>query len=122
MSKLRSYVEEIYKLAQSNPFAVYDKYFTEDSVVVDMDGSETVGKTAIVASMQNWVSKVTDEGTSKLISYVVSGDEMEGMVVSIWHYTFEHQEMGKMDYKQASITHWKNGKVYREQFIGDFAQ
>lgn len=122
MSKLHEYVKEIYKLADENPFEVYEKYFAEDAVTVDMDGSETKGVKGHKEAMEKWLSGFVKANKSEVISYVVSGDENDGTVISIWDYDFEHKEWGHMQYKQASVTKWKDGKVIHEQFFGDMGE
>ncbi len=119
MSKLHEYVADIYKLADEDPMEVYKKYFTDDSVTVDMDGSETKGIQGHLDAMEKWMSGFVSANKSEVIEYVVSGDENDGTVISIWDYDFEHKEWGKMVYKQASVTKWKDGKVLHEQFFGD---
>lgn len=119
MSKLKQYVEEIYRIADNDPVSVYEKYFAEDAVVVDLDGSKTQGRAKLIAKIQDWGSKLIKVHKSEVIDYVLSGDEQEGTVISIWDYHFEHQEWGTMNYKQASVTKWREGKVIHEQYFGN---
>lgn len=122
MSKLHSYVSDIYKLAEENPIEVYKKYFTDETVTIDLDGSETKGVQNHIDAITKWMEGAGDMYKNELVGYTVSGDENDGTVISIWDLDFEHSEMGRMTYKQSSVTKWKDGKVIHEQFFGDYGE
>ncbi len=120
MSKLREYVEKINEMTNNNQAAeVYEKYYADDIVSVDLDGTVTEGKQAHIDGMAAWGENIIEMHPSSVVGYVVSGDENDGTVVAIWHHKFSHKEWGEMDYDQASVTKWKDGKVVHEQFLAE---
>src|SRR5690606_17712083 len=91
----------------------FDQFYHPDVVMQENDNAPTVGKEANRQRELEFLSNVTDFRGAE-VRDVIAGDDIS-MVV--WHYDYTHKEWGVRNYTQASVQHWKDGLIVKEQFF-----
>ncbi|WP_310392521.1 nuclear transport factor 2 family protein [Hymenobacter sp.] len=91
----------------------FELYYHPDVVVQENEQSLTVGKDANRRREQEFFDAITQFRGAEIRDVAV-GDEM---TVVVWHYDYTHREWGVRNYTQASVQHWQDGLIVREQFF-----
>jgi ketosteroid isomerase-like protein len=94
----------------------FEMFYADDVVMMENGKMERVGKEANRKVEEDFFSKATDFKAKLLASSFNIDDQGVGIVVDVWHQSFNHNEWGVMDYDQGSITKWKDGKIIHQAF------
>jgi hypothetical protein len=111
--------KEINTMVMGNDMlGAFAKFYGDDVVMVESDGTTTTGKPACQAGEEAFVASLTEFRGMKLLSSVVmpSPDfEYEFLVVATWWYDFTTTQY-TMTGNQTSLTYWKDGMVRKNVF------
>ncbi|WP_052732931.1 nuclear transport factor 2 family protein [Hymenobacter terrenus] len=91
----------------------FDRYYHPEVVMQENEQSPTVGKAANRRREEEFFNAITDFRGAK-VQAVTVGDSVTAVV---WHYDYTHREWGVRNYTQASVQHWQDGLIIREQFF-----
>ncbi len=89
-----------------------EKHFADDAQIIQGDGRVWHNKAEIITGEQEFFGGVERLDKFEITESVVSGDT--SFDISIMKGL--HTQMGEFDFKQASMMHWKDGKVIKVQF------
>lgn len=91
----------------------FERYYHPEVVMQENEEAPTVGKEANRQREMDFLAAVTDfRGAA--VQAVAVGDETSSVV---WHYDYTHRDWGVRNYTQASVQHWQDGLIIREQFF-----
>jgi hypothetical protein len=94
------------------------KYYSEDVVMIENDGSQNVGKVACQAYEEGFMASITQFNEAKLLSSVVMpspNSEYEFLVVATWYndiVTTNYPIKGN----QTSFAYWSSGMIQKVTF------
>ncbi len=90
-----------------------DKFFADDAVTHDFDGTITTGKTAMAEKMAGFLGAIQTVNGITLHQSLVSGN------VSMSEYTFDFdmKDGSKILWHEIIRREWKDGKVIDEQYF-----
>jgi hypothetical protein len=91
----------------------FNKFYSENITITELDGSSIVGKVACQAYEEGFIASITEFRGTKLLSSVVmpSDDkEYEFLVVATWFNDFTTTNF-TMTGNQTSFAYWKDGMI-----------
>ncbi|MET3880966.1 nuclear transport factor 2 family protein [Chitinophaga sp. OAE865] len=113
MENFEATVAGFHRLISEGKFLeALDKYYDENISSSDNDGPAIKGLEAMRKAVSGFLGNTTDLKIALKNSMVI-----KGYSVAEWHYQFMHPKMGKLNYQQISVAHWKNGKIIKEQHL-----
>lgn len=119
MSLIKNNLEAILALvAEKKDVEAIEKYYADDVVVYDVDGSVTEGKTAVIEAIKFFMGGITETKKDVIEGIVVNDEVKKSWNISTFEGT--HAEMGEMNMRQIAINDWNDeGLVTKVQFIPD---
>lgn len=114
MSALLSKIDDLNDLVlQGKALEAFDKYYHDDVIMQENDGSPTIGKAANRQREIEFFSAITEFRSAKPLKVTVGED----ISMVQWQYDYTHKDWGIRNYNQVSVQEWKDGKIIREQFF-----
>lgn len=114
MSVLLEKIDDLNDLVlQGKALEAFEKYYHDDVVMQENEGSPTIGKAANRQREIEFFSAITEFRSSKPLKITVGED----ISMVQWQYDYTHKEWGVRNYSQVSVQEWKDGKIIREQFF-----
>jgi hypothetical protein len=96
----------------------FEKFYGEDVIMTESDGSTTTGKTDCRKYEEGFFASVTEfRGIKLLASVAMPSDvaEYEFLVVATWWYDFTTAHYTNTG-NQTSFTYWKDGMIQKVTF------
>ncbi len=87
-----------------------DRFYDEHIVSHENENAPTVGLEEYRKTVKRLIQNRSNHQV-KHKHFIIS----DGMAVIEWHYQFDLQGLGKMEYDQVSVQRWKNGKIVHER-------
>jgi ketosteroid isomerase-like protein len=114
MTNLRQKINDLNALVlDGKALDAFELYYHPDVVMQENEQTPTVGKAANRQREIRFFAAITDfRGAT--VQAVAVGDDVTTVV---WHYDYTHQDWGVRNYTQASVQHWQDGLIVREQFF-----
>jgi hypothetical protein len=97
----------------------FEKFYAEDVVIVESDGTTFNGKEACRAMEQGFNGAIQAINAKDLLSSVAMPSidpAYEFMVISTWYYNLV-TAMYPIDAAQTSIAYWKDGQIKKAVFV-----
>jgi hypothetical protein len=124
LEELQATVEEINQLVATFQTSVaFEKYYAEDVVMIEGDGTITTGKDACRQGRERFFNEMLIEfRESRLISQdiaVAADHTYDFVVISNWYNDFAIKygdQMIENKSNQISIGYWKDGLVVKESY------
>ncbi|WP_310397910.1 nuclear transport factor 2 family protein [Hymenobacter sp.] len=114
MQDVREEIEDLNALVlDGKALEAFERYYHPDVVMQENEQAPTVGKDANRQREIAFFNAVT-EFRGAAVQAVAVGDDASTVV---WHYDHTHQDWGVRNYTQASVQHWQDGLIIREQFF-----
>jgi len=95
-----------------------DKYYADDVVIVEGDGSTRNGKEEQRAAVQQWMGMVSEIHGGGVES--MAADEEAGVVFKETWIEATFAQGGRAKLEQVAVQRWKDGKVVHERFYHNF--
>lgn len=87
-----------------------EEFYDAEIISVENENPPTVGLVAYKVSAKKFMDNLSNYSAT-LKNQIIS----ENMIVTEWHYRFDHKEWGKWDRQQITVQRWRNGKIYHER-------
>lgn len=87
-----------------------NRFYSAEIVSVENENQPTNGLTAYRNAAKKYLSHISNY-SAQLKNQIISDD----IVVTEWHYKFQHKEWGVWDRTQISVQRWKDGKIVHER-------
>jgi hypothetical protein len=114
MNTLKEKITELNSLVLSGKaLDAFEKFYHNDVVMQENEGAPTVGKVANLQREKQFFANITDFRGAEVKALAI-GDNVSTVV---WSYDYTHKEWGVRKYTQASVQHWKDGLIIKEQFF-----
>ncbi|HWA34528.1 MAG TPA: SnoaL-like domain-containing protein [Cyclobacteriaceae bacterium] len=114
MNTLKEKITELNSLVLSGKaLDAFEKFYHNDVVMQENEGAPTIGKAANRQREMEFFANITDFRGAEVKALAV-GDNVTTVV---WSYDYTHKQWGVRKYTQASVQHWKDGLIVREQFF-----
>lgn len=88
-----------------------DKFYDEAIVTHENERQPIVGLIAYKEMARKVFLDNVSNYSAAMTNQIISGD----IVVSEWHYKFDHKLWGKWDKIQVSVQRWKKGRIVHER-------
>lgn len=112
-NNIQQHVEEISKLVNNgNDLEAIEKYFAEDVVVTEHNDLVLNGRQAYYDFIDQYFKDMVEFRSGKITQNFVKGE----ISVTVSEYNFNHKQMGEQQFTQASVAHWKDGKIVKVNF------
>lgn len=102
-------------IAQGTALDAFEKYYSEDVVMILEDGTEVEGKDTNREREEEFFSSVEEFHGIEVKSITSNEEEGTTSVESIMTVTFEGTD-GPMDLEQVAVQHWDGDKIGIERF------
>jgi ketosteroid isomerase-like protein len=93
----------------------FEKYYADDVVMIEADGTSSSGKEANRKREIEFVSAVQEWHGSKLLASAAQGD----VSFSEWEFEVTFKDGKRRLLKQVARRRWKDGKIVEERFYYD---
>jgi hypothetical protein len=114
METLKDKINELNKLVlEGKALEAFEKFYHDDVVMQENELTPTVGKEANRKREIEFFANITEFRSAEVKGVTIGTD----LSTVIWSYDYTHKEWGKRKYTQASVQHWKDGKIIKEQFF-----
>jgi hypothetical protein len=114
MNTLKEKITELNSLVLSGKaLDAFEKFYHKDVVMQENEGAPTVGKAANLQREIEFFGNISDFRGAEVKALAI-GDNVTTVV---WSYDYTHKEWGVRKYTQASVQHWKDGLIVKEQFF-----
>ncbi|MBD2770214.1 nuclear transport factor 2 family protein [Hymenobacter sp. BT664] len=114
MQTLQQKIEDLNALVlDGRALEAFELYYHPDVVMQENELAPTVGKDANRQREQDFFGRITDFRGAEVRGVAVGED----LTAVVWHYDYTHQDWGVRNYTQASVQHWQDGLIIREQFF-----
>jgi hypothetical protein len=114
MSTLKEKITELNNLVLSGKaLDAFEKFYHKDVVMQENDGAPTVGKAANLEREKEFFGNIAEFRGAEVKALAIGDD----VTTVIWSYDYTHKEWGVRKYTQASVQHWHEGQIVREQFF-----
>ena len=114
MSALLSKIDDLNDLVlQGKALEAFEKYYHDDVIMQENDGSPTIGKAANRQREIEFFSSITEFRSARPLKITVG----ENVSMVQWQYDYTHKDWGVRNYSQVSVQEWRDGKIIREQFF-----
>jgi hypothetical protein len=111
MSTIHEKLNELNALVVSGE--AFEKFYHPDVVMQENEQIPTIGKDANRAREIEFFQNITEFRTAEVKGITVG----DGLSAVIWQYDYTHKDWGVRKYTQASVQHWKDGLIIKEQFF-----
>jgi hypothetical protein len=117
MEDFKATVAAFHHLVSQGKFVeALDHYYDENASSSDNESHTVNGLEALRKAAAGFLSNTTNMKITLENSIVI-----DNYSVAQWHYQFTNSKIGAVDYRQISIAHWKNGKIFKEQHLHNIA-
>ena len=114
MSALLEKIDDLNDLIlQGKALEAFEKYYHDDVIMQENEGSPTLGKEANRQREIEFFSAITEFRSAKPLKVTLGED----ISMVQWQYDYTHKDWGVRKYSQVSVQEWKDGKIIREQFF-----
>jgi hypothetical protein len=114
MSTIKERIEELNALALSGKLMdAFEKFYHPEVIMQENENQPTIGKGQNRKRELEFLSNITDFRSAE-VKGVALGNNISTV---IWHYDYTHKEWGVKKYTQASVQHWRDGLIIKEQFF-----
>ncbi len=114
MSTLQEKITELNSLVLAGKaLEAFEKFYHNDVVMQENESTPTLGKEANLQREKEFFNNITDFRGAEVKALAVG----DNVTTVIWSYDYTHREWGVRKYTQASVQHWKDGLIVREQFF-----
>lgn len=114
MSALLEKIDDLNDLVlQGKALEAFEKYYHDDVIMQENEGSPTIGKAANRQREIEFFSAITEFRNAKPLKITVGED----ISMVQWQYDYTHKDWGVRNYSQVSVQEWKDGKIIKEQFF-----
>lgn len=114
MSALLEKIDDLNDLIlQGKALEAFEKYYHDDVIMQENEGSPTLGKEANRQRELEFFSAITEFRSAKPLKVTLGED----ISMVQWQYDYTHKDWGVRKYSQVSVQEWKDGKIIREQFF-----
>jgi len=114
MSALLEKIDDLNDLVlQGKALEAFEKYYHDDVIMQENEGSPTIGKAANRQREIEFFSAITEFRSAKPVKITVGED----ISMVQWQYDYTHKDWGVRNYSQVSVQEWKDGKIIKEQFF-----
>ena len=111
MKDLKKAVTELNELIRQFKFQeALDEFYDESIVSHENENPPIVGLKAYREAAKAYLDSISNQ-SAELKGVIVS----DQIVVTEWHYKFDHKTWGKWDAIQISVQRWKEGKIVHER-------
>jgi SnoaL-like protein len=87
-----------------------DRFYSTEIVSVENENPPMNGLAAYRNAAKKYLSDISNY-SAQLKNQIIGDD----IVVTEWHYKFQHKEWGAWDRTQISVQRWKDGKIVHER-------
>lgn len=114
MSALLTKIDDLNDLVlQGKSLEAFEKYYHDDVIMQENEGSPTVGKKANLEREKEFYASITEFRSARPLKITVG----ENVSMVQWQYDYTHKDWGVRNYTQVSVQEWKDGKIIKEQFF-----
>lgn len=98
---------------QHKGMEAFDKFYHDEVVMMEWDGSVTTGKIANRQRRIDFASKITALREQTYVGAVV----IDNRAFVVWKADMDHADLGPILFREVGIQDWENGKIVRERFV-----
>ena len=112
---IRANVEELNgMILQGQVLEAFEKFYSDDVEMVEVDGSVRSGKEENRAFEESFVNNLVDFRSAEVKNVAV--DEDSGTAFVEWFMDYTHKEWGDRTYHQVSVQTWDGNQIKSEKF------
>jgi hypothetical protein len=114
MNTLNEKITELNNLVLSGKaMDAFEKFYHPDVVMQENENTPTVSKEANRKRELEFFDSITEFRGAEVKGVTLG----ENLSTVIWYYDYTHKDWGVRKYTQASVQHWQDGLIIKEQFF-----
>jgi len=114
MTQLKTLITELNDMVlQGKSIEAFEKFYSDDVIMQENAETPTVGKDANRRREEAFFNNLIDFRSAAVLN-VAAGDDV---TMVQWSYDYTHKEWGVKKYTQISVQHWRDGRIWKEQFF-----
>jgi hypothetical protein len=98
---------------QGRTMEAFEEFYADDVLMQENAQEPTVGKDANRKREEEFLSQLIDFRGARVVDVAIGDD----VTMVQWAYDYTHKEWGTRNYTQVSVQHWRNGRIFKEQFF-----
>ena len=113
MTQLKTLITALNDMVlQGQSMEAFEKFYADDVIMQENAQTPTVGKDANRRREEAFFNNLIDFRSAVVLN-VATGD---GVTMVEWSYDYTHKEWGIKKYTQIAVQHWRDGRIWKEQF------
>lgn len=114
MKNIKENLEEINQMIlQGKALEALEKHYHDDVIMQENESQPTIGKDANLKREKEFFSSITEFRGAE-IKGIAIGDNVSYVT---WKFDYTHKDWGVKNYTQVSVQHWRDGKIFKEQYF-----
>jgi hypothetical protein len=114
MANLKTLINELNAMVlQGRTMDAFDRFYADDVIMQENSQTPTIGKEVNRRREEEFINSLVDFRSAQVRNVAVGDD----VTMVEWAYDYTHKEWGTRNYTQVSIQHWRDGKIFKEQFF-----